>query len=112
MRKLDAAACDYCVDSGEFPPEVLMAAASVAVVMTQDWCPQWTAMRSWLERFEREDTVVWYVEYNREPSGERFMRFKEDSFGNRLIPYVRYYRNGTLVAQGNYTDELGFTTKL
>ncbi len=32
------------IDRGELPEEVVESAAKVAVVLTQDWCPQWSAM--------------------------------------------------------------------
>jgi len=56
--------------------------------------------------------AVRYVEYDKEPFFEDFMEFKEDVFGNRSVPYVRYYRNGELIAESNYISQQGFLAKL
>jgi hypothetical protein len=53
-----------------------------------------------------------YAEYDLEPWFESFMAFKEDSFGNREVPYVRYYREGVFSGESNYLSADGFTTRL
>jgi hypothetical protein len=91
---------------GDFPASVI-AGPRVAVVMTQNWCPDWFIMKSWLGRLERSgepttfDIDVYVFVYNRAPFFREFMEHKEQSFGNYLIPYVRCYRDGKLVAEGN-----------
>ncbi len=56
--------------------------------------------------------AVRYVEYDRESFFEDFMEFKENVFGNRSVPYVRYYRDGELIAESNYISRQGFLSKL
>ena len=39
------------------------------------------------------------------------MQFKETHFGNYEIPYIRYYKNGTLVSESNYTTSADFLAR-
>lgn len=98
---------------GEFGADVAGAAGSVAVVLTQSWCPQWAWMRSYLEGIpESPDRKIFYLEYDREPLYEDFLAFKEDVLGNREIPYVRYYRDGRFSGDGNFVARDGFLKRL
>ena len=109
LRRLSEADCRAAIREGDFLPGVAGAAPRVAVVLTQSWCPQWGWMRSYLESVPEEPGVaVFYVEYDREPFFEDFMAFKEDVFGNREVPYVRYYREGRLSRESNFIDRGGF----
>jgi hypothetical protein len=113
VRKLDRAACLDAMRDGEFGAGIRGAAPAVAVVLTQSWCPQWTWMRSYLEKLGDEPgREVFWVEYDVEEFSEPFMAFKEDVFRNREIPYVRYYRDGRLVRESNFMDERGFLKSL
>lgn len=99
---------------GEFAAEVRNSRECVAIVLTQDWCPQWTAMRQWFSEnggAGEPEIDVWELEYNREPYGGEFMHFKERELGNDLIPYVRYYRNGVLVGESNYVSRDQFISR-
>jgi len=110
MKKLTKDECMAAVRDGDFPATVLGTAANVAVVMTQSWCPQWSWMRAYLERLPADpEREVFWVEYDREDFFESFMAFKEETFGNRSVPYVRYYRDGALVRSSNFIDEKGFS---
>jgi hypothetical protein len=40
------------------------------------------------------------------------MAFKESSFNNREIPYVRYYRNGSFSRDSNFIPAEGFKSRL
>jgi len=98
---------------GEFGPDVVGTAATVAVVLTQAWCPQWQWMRSYLDSLpDCPDSRIYYLEYDREPFYEEFLEFKEDTLGNREIPYVRYYREGRIAGDGNYIAKDGFLKRL
>jgi len=98
---------------GEFGPDVLGAAESVAVVMTQGWCPQWKAMASWLDAAAAEAGArAFYVEYDEEDFFEPFMAWKEDFLGNRSVPYVRFYRDGKLSGECNYVSRDAFAAAL
>ena len=109
LRRLSEADCRAAIREGDFLPGVAGAAPRVAVVLTQSWCPQWVHLRSRLEALPAEGSPeVFWVEYDLEPFFDEFMAWKEDALGNREVPYVRYYRDGRLVATSNYVDQRGF----
>lgn len=111
--RLTAEQCAQAMRDGDFGPEVRGAADRVAVVLTQAWCPQWVMMARWLgEAVESAGARAFYVEYDREDFYEPFMAWKEDSLGNRLIPYVRYYADGRLVGESNYVGKDAFVAAL
>jgi hypothetical protein len=113
MTRLSVAQCRQAIADGEFGPEVLASASRVAVVLTQSWCPQWIMMRMWLDRAEKDaDARVFIMEYDKEDFFEEFMAFKEDVFGNRSVPYIRYYRDGTFTEDGNFIGRDGFAARL
>ena len=111
-RELSREQAALAMRQGEFGPEVRGASALVAVVLTQDWCGQWTAMDAYLEEFGPRnpelEVTVFQLEYNRVDYFQEFLRFKEQVLGNAVIPYVRYYRGGTLVGESNYVGAEGF----
>ncbi|OHD65862.1 MAG: hypothetical protein A2176_03360 [Spirochaetes bacterium RBG_13_51_14] len=72
--------------------------------MTQDWCPLWTAMKSWIYSLE-EGCGLYELIYNRVEYFNEFRRFKESKWGNGLIPYIRYYVDGKLVRESNYVTK-------
>ncbi len=112
-KKLDTARCERAMREGEFGDEVIKAGPRVVVVLTQSWCPQWEMMLPWLDDAAREaGAVVFYLEYDREPFFEPFMTWKEDVLGNRSVPYLRYYRDGVLVAQTNYVSRAAFVATM
>lgn len=88
------------IADGEFPLEVRTAAEKVVVVLTQDWCPDWHAMQQFLPSFE-DQAAIFVLNYNKHPEFQRIMAFKEDTFGNREIPYLRYYHGGQLIVATN-----------
>jgi hypothetical protein len=109
MRKLTKEECLGLVREGEFAEGVLKAADTVAVVLTQSWCPQWAWMRSYLAELPPDaGREVFWVEYDREDFFEPIMEFKERVLGNDQVPYVRYYRGGKPAAESNYIDKGGF----
>lgn len=113
IRKLEEAECRSAIAMGDFGEDVRGAARRVAVVLTQGWCPQWVWMRKYLDAVaSAPDTAVFWVEYDRERFFDDFRTFKEDAFGNREIPYVRYYRDGAFVRDSNYIDKGGFERAL
>ncbi len=99
---------EYTIDQGDFPPEVLESKTRVAVVMTQDWCPQWGYMKDYLPGIEDADLDIYVTLYNTEAYGDAFMEFKEDVFENALIPYVRYYVNGQFKKASNFVSREHF----
>ncbi len=111
-RQLTESEAKSAITAGEFEESVRGSGANVAVILTQDWCPQWTGMSRWLDGDETAgadlEIDVYELEYNTVGYGDEFMRFKETVFGNALIPYVRYYRNGELVGESNYVSPKKF----
>jgi hypothetical protein len=93
------------VEKGEFDPSLL---GHTAIILTQSWCPQWTAMHAYLEKADRNGLDILYIEYDKLSWFEGFMTFKEQTFKNREIPYVRYYKDGKCIAQSNFVTLEGF----
>jgi len=117
MRKLTEAECRAAMETGEFDT-ALVAGPAAAIILTQSWCPQWTAMKAYLPRLEAAlgDVPLYYVEYDVERweqlKHNEFMAFKENTFRNREIPYVRYYLNGVFSRDSNYISMDGFKSRL
>ena len=115
--KLSEEDCRAAVEKGEFDP-ALVSGSAAAIILTQSWCPQWAAMKAYLPKVDEAmgDVRIYYVEYDIEPwqnlEHEAFMAFKENTFNNREIPYVRYYRNGVYSRDSNYISPDGFKTRL
>ncbi len=109
----------HALEYQEFPGEVIHSAPLVAVILTQSWCPQWKAMRAWLGKLEesrdpadKQNIAVWELEYDNKPFFSQFLQLKEKVWRNRLVPYVRYYRAGTLFDSTNYLSADRFLSKL
>jgi hypothetical protein len=96
----------------EFSIDVLNSAKSVIIIMTQDWCPQWTSMKKWIYNFNDENCKVYEIIYNNKEYSKEFMAFKETIFGNDLIPYVRIYKDGKFYKECNYRSEPMFAQLL
>lgn len=107
INELSQSEIEYVIQNGEFSAE-LLATGCAAFVLTQDWCPQWTSMARWLPSVE-EKIKVYAFEYNNSPLYEQFMNLKEKQWKNDLIPYVRYYKDGILIAESNYLEKAGFS---
>ena len=102
---------DALLREGEFPESVRRAAPKVVVIMTQDWCSQWADMAAYLRDFA-DEAAIFTVEYNLLPDFARIMSFKEIVFKNANVPYVRFYRDGTLVHQSNWLPRASFAAML
>lgn len=104
------------MDIGEFPGHIINSKKNVAVIMTQDWCSQWTFMNRYLYRLVENDSGlecdIYEIIYNREPWSREFMDFKENTLGNHQIPYVRFYKDGTYAGEANYLYEEDFIKRL
>lgn len=95
---------------GEFGDDVISSAETVAVILTQSWCPQWHGMKGFVSDFTEAD--IWLLEYDLTDYFETFRRFKEQVLGNDQIPYVRYYADGVFIAESNAVSEQVFRTYL
>lgn len=113
IRKLSEEECRRAIAHGEFSAGILTSSPQVAIVLSQSWCPQWLWMHSYLDGLAADlGIAAYWIEYDREPFFDEFLEFKETVLGNREIPYVRYYRNGSLVRESNYIDRGGFLRNL
>jgi hypothetical protein len=97
----------HAIETGEFGPDVISSNKRIAVVLTQDWCPQWASMKSWIYSLDG-DFGLYELVYNLTPYFAEFRTFKETRWKNGHIPYVRYYRGGRLVAESNYVSREEF----
>ena len=106
MKLIEKEQALLAIRFGEFGDDIIRSAESVAVILTQSWCPQWHAMK----RFVYDFTVVqvFSLEYDRTDYFDAFRRFKEEVFNNDQIPYIRYYRNGILTGESNAVSETEF----
>ena len=117
IRKLTEAECKAAMKNGEFDA-ALVSGSAAAIILTQSWCPQWTAMKAYLPQVEAAlgGVPLYYVEYDIEAwenlRNDDFMAFKENTYKNREIPYVRYYRNGVFSRDSNYISADGFKSRL
>lgn len=114
LRETDA---QELLSARELPKRILRSAPAVAVVLTQSWCPQWRAMDAYLDRWARteakDDSIhVYHLEYDQLPFFSEFLSWKENTFQNYDIPYVRFYRNGNFLGDSNYIDLLRFQSFL
>ncbi|MEN8905213.1 MAG: hypothetical protein ABF289_04560 [Clostridiales bacterium] len=96
------------IESKEFSKELLTSAETVIIAMTQDWCPQWIFMKRWLYKLVNENCKVYEVIYNNKDYSNNFMSFKENTFGNDLVPYVRIYKKGMFFKDCNYRSQSMF----
>lgn len=93
------------IQNGEFGNDVIRATESVALILTQSWCPDWTFMKMSLnglkDGLEDLDLTVFTYEYDRSPLFQEFMSFKENTYRNWEVPYLRLYKDGRFIGDGN-----------
>ncbi|GHU07755.1 hypothetical protein FACS1894151_02570 [Spirochaetia bacterium] len=115
IRNLTEDECRYAVKNSDFSEDLVKGKASV-IILTQSWCPQWIAVKSYLAEAEKKaaektgtDINIYTIEYDiaewRQLEHEDFMSFKENIFQNYEIPYIRYYRDGIFSGDSNYVSQ-------
>jgi len=115
MQVLTEDQCRKAIESGKLElAELTGQSGLAAVILTQSWCPQWRAMKNYLPEAEKQlpGLEIVYVEYDKISFFEEFMAFKEDTFNNREIPFVLYYKNGVNTSRSNFISLEGFLGKL
>jgi len=116
MKKLSEEDCLKALEAGDF--DSALVAGTAAIILTQSWCPQWVALKKNLSSIEDDlkDINIFYVEYDIEEweklDKNVFMDFKENTFKNREIPYIRYYIDGKFSRDSNYISADGFKSRL
>lgn len=99
----------YAVKTGEFGSDVISSKATVAVIMTQDWCPQWHNMKGWVYGLKTENDIdIYELIYNNTDFFDEFKNFKESQWKNHEIPYLRLYKNGRFFKETNYIGKEEF----
>ena len=99
----------FAMKNGEFSKDIIASNNRVVIIMTQDWCPQWTNMKSWVYSQEVDyDLDVYELIYNKTDFFNEFMFHKENIWQNHDIPYLRYYKNGQLIKESNYKNQKNF----
>ena len=105
------------IEAGEFSAELINSSKFVALILTQDWCPQWSSMLGWLKACVKKgkpdgvDIDVHELIYNNTPLEREFIRFKENELNNYEIPYVRYYVDGSFIGDSNYVSRAEFVKR-
>lgn len=93
------------IEAGEFESSILGMSEAVVLVLTQSWCPQWTALKYSLDGLgngpDDFNMAILSFEYDLSPLYDAFMNFKENTYRNWEVPYLRIYRNGLFIADGN-----------
>jgi hypothetical protein len=92
------------IQNGEFSEEIKQSKKSVAIVLTQSWCPQWSRIKRGLEQLTDPNLDIWVFIYDQTEIFDQFLQFKENVFGNDEIPYIRYYHEGHLITTSNAVD--------
>ncbi len=93
----------YAIKNGEFDKDVIASRNNVVVIMTQDWCPQWLHMQTWLyDALNGHDVGLYELLYNKVSYFNEFREFKETVWKNDEIPYLRFYKAGKLFRDSNY----------
>ena len=113
MRVLTETECRRAMEKGDFELPELFDTNS-ALILTQSWCSQWKAMKNYLGEAEKTfpGLTIFFVEYDFLSFFEDFTAFKENTYENREIPYVRYYKGGKCCSWSNFVSLEGFLQRL
>ncbi len=102
---------DYLLAEGEVPASIRSAGEKVAVIFTQDWCSDWVMMDQFLPAFS-EQVIIYVLTYNKHPRFQEIMTFKEETFANFEVPYIRYFFKGNLITTTNKLPKNTFAALL
>ena len=111
LRELDEADLRQTIRDGEFTKEIRGSAPYVVIILSQGWCGEWKILYARLKKVSgwdqshRPDIDIRWALYDRLPCMKEFMEFKETIWNNDLIPYLRYYGDGELIATSNFVME-------
>lgn len=93
------------IEMRELPESIKNSSENVLMIFTQDWCGDWHGLNRELlanEQTSSIDITIFVCMYNQSGLYESFMKFKETVWKNALIPYLRYYKNGTFIKDSNH----------
>ena len=109
IKKLKDEQIQNAIKNKEFDEKIIKSKVNVAVIMSQSWCPQWRYTEMWLDELDEiPDLDIYVIIYDTKKYYEEFMAFKENIFGNYEIPYIRYYKDGKIIKESNYTSKESF----
>jgi hypothetical protein len=112
-KELTEVQANFAIENGEFGLDVINSIENVVIILTQDWCPQWKNMESWVFNLDINENIdIYYLEYNKVDYYKPFMKYKEKILGNYHIPYIRYYKNGVLKNESNFVYKEQFISLL
>lgn len=100
MKKIPHEIIDFVIKNKAFPEDMLK--EKTAIIMTQEWCPQWKAMKKWVTGIK--DVAIYVHVYD---DTSEFKEFKEKNWNDK-IPYVRYYKDGKFICDSNYLSKEEF----
>lgn len=99
----------YAITNGEFGEDILKSSSNVVIILTQDWCPQWQYIKSWIYKLKIDiDIAIYELEYNKEDYFKEFLVFKESMLRNSSVPYFRFYKDGRICKETNYISKDDF----
>ena len=105
FKKIDDKEMQNIIDTKEVSDLIKNASKNVLAIFTQDWCGDWKGLERELKVNEEKspvDITIFICLYNESPLYESFMSFKENVWQNELIPYLRYYKKGSFIKDGNH----------
>lgn len=105
FKHIDEKEMQIILDTQEVSDNIKKASENVLAIFTQDWCTDWQSLERDLNSNEKTDSIdltVFICKYNESPLYEPFMNFKENTWKNEFIPYLRYYKNGNFVKDSNH----------
>ena len=105
FKTIDDREMQNIIDTKEVSDDIKKSAENVLVVCTQDWCGDWKSLERELKSNEDKshiDITIYICMYNQSSLYESFMNFKENVWNNDLIPYLRYYKNGSFIKDSNH----------
>ena len=105
FKNIDDKEMQNIIDSKEVSDNIKNASENVLAIFTQDWCGDWKGLERELKANEENspvDITIFICLYNESPLYESFMNFKENTWKNELIPYLRYYKKGEFIKDTNH----------
>jgi hypothetical protein len=110
LKDLGPDEIEEAIRNKEFNSRIISSNKKVIVILSQDWCSQWSFMERYLKEMKdseiKTDDYSFYIFiYNKSVHYDEFLNMKENDWSNREIPYLRYYQNGKLVKESNYVGK-------
>ncbi len=110
MTEITDIQAEFIINNKEIPDEIVNSSERVAVILTQDWCPQWKFMETFLKKIPEDEVKIYYLSYNNKPYFREFMFVKETTWKNHQVPFILYFNNGQLTDISNYCGHKAFNS--